>query len=1345
MRRRSLDIAIIILFFLIPLVLFFPQTIGGQTLLPAENLYQFQPFAADRDALNVPLPHNHLLSDLVLQNFQWKSFIRESLAQGEIPLWNPHQFSGLPFFAAGQPSTLYPFSLIYYILPLPSAYGWFTVIQLGLAGVFMFALMRGLRVGRSGSLIAGVVYQLSGMMVVSAVFPMIIGAAVWLPLILLMIEKILRQDVIMGRDGTPLWVSLGGMALGCCVLSGHVEITYYTLLISGYYAAFRLVVMLWQRRNLRAFIVRGVWLLSVVVLGMGLGAVQFLPIFEVASLNFRSGSVTLAEVREWAHPIRDVLLFLMPNVYGSSAHHGYFDLFQNTWVNLDAGTYTNLAGNTFRTIDWGFKNYVEGAVYIGILPLILTVYALMDRWVFHRRAHEASEPPYRIIFASLGGLALTFMFGLPTYALLFKLPGIDQLHSPFRWIFALTLCLAALAAFGWDALLKNSLLQRGRRLTAGFGSALIMIGLGIWIALGLGYALFPQLEPTLTRLIGSLALAENAFTDAQMFFSYQFTNLFTFGGLILAGGVLIFVTPRLLTTSRKITSLIKLAPALLIALDLTIAWWGFNPASNAEWLDYVPPSIAWLQDQEGDWRYTTLNDPTTAAPDLLQANMTMRYGFDDIRGYESIITRQYVDYIATLAPQVQLDHNRVSPLYTVYPPEVPFDYRDALNSPILDQLNVRFVISHTTTTVDVPNFALAYEDHAVRIWENLDVLPRTYLINDAGDIIPATITYDTGREKFVDVSVPDAGSWRLIVSESYLDGWRAFIRPLGGEADLEQEIPVQLDLGNLQRINLPDAGDYTLRVVYSSQSFQIGLFTSFIGVVVILLLVGSWLWSVALGKPKGETHSSANLFARNSIAPILLNLFNRGIDFAFAFVMLRVLGPEGSGNYTYAGVIFMWFDILTNFGMNLYLTREVARDRSRAGHIFLNTSALRLGFSTLGIPLLIAILALRNATVEPPLNIETLIAIGLLYIGLIPGSFSTGMTALYYAFERAEIPAVVSTIATICKAVFGLFALLMGWGIIGLAAVSILTNFVTFGFLAWNGRSMINLKRGQARPEKSIMKRMIGESYPLMLNHFLATIFFQIDVIILEALQGARIVGQYGVAYRWLSALNVIPAFFTQGMLPRMSRQAHSDREGLKRNYILSIKVLVSMALPVAVIFTFAAEPLVSLLGGADYLPNAAIATQIMIWSIPIGWMNSLTQYVLIALDLQKRITRAFFIAVAFNIVANFLLIPQFGFQAAALTTIASEAVLWVPFVFLLQKEIGAIPWVAMLWRQVIAIGVMVGVMLFLWNVQSLLACLVGLVVYAVLWMLLGVLSSEERERLGNLLPARFKLRRSAA
>ena len=158
-----------------------------------------------------------------------------------LPLWNPYLWAGAPFLADGQHSALYPFSLLFYVLPLPHAYGWFTVLQFWLAGSFMYVLARTLGASRVGGLIAGIVYQLSSVYVVSVVFTMIIAAMVWLPLLLAIIEQVIRQQMRGGSGVTLLYVAGGAVALGVQMLAGHPEFTYYTGLVMGVYALARLI------------------------------------------------------------------------------------------------------------------------------------------------------------------------------------------------------------------------------------------------------------------------------------------------------------------------------------------------------------------------------------------------------------------------------------------------------------------------------------------------------------------------------------------------------------------------------------------------------------------------------------------------------------------------------------------------------------------------------------------------------------------------------------------------------------------------------------------------------------------------------------------------------------------------------------------------------------------------------------------------------------------------------------------------------------------------------------------------------------------------------------------------
>jgi hypothetical protein len=219
MKRLSAyktDLFILAGFLFLPLLLYGSVTLGGRTMLPADNLFQWAPWSAAAATYGVETPQNHLITDLVIQNYPWKRFVLSSLQSGEIPLWNPHLFAGAPFLAAGQHSAYYPFGLLFLIMPLAKAYGWFALSQLWLAGALMYVFGRILRMRRGSAALAGLVYQGAGFMVIStAVFPMIIAAAVWLPLLLGCIEKIVQDSRF-----KIVWLAVGAMALGCRFLPG---------------------------------------------------------------------------------------------------------------------------------------------------------------------------------------------------------------------------------------------------------------------------------------------------------------------------------------------------------------------------------------------------------------------------------------------------------------------------------------------------------------------------------------------------------------------------------------------------------------------------------------------------------------------------------------------------------------------------------------------------------------------------------------------------------------------------------------------------------------------------------------------------------------------------------------------------------------------------------------------------------------------------------------------------------------------------------------------------------------------------------------------------------------------
>ena len=245
LRPFRSDLISLLLLILLPLLWFGPVLFTGQTLLPYDNVYTFEPWKSLQPGL---IPYNNLLSDLVLENAVWKLHIQRALAGGEIPLWNPQIFTGVPFLAAGQSSALYPLSILFYLLPLDAAYGWFTALQLAIAGINLYLLGRVLGLRPVAALYGGVVFQFSGFLIVSVVFSMVLAAAVWLPLLLAILEYIIRKQEEKGASSfRPIpYVIAGAAVIGLVALAGHPEFFYYTLLVAGMYSAARLVIA-WRR------------------------------------------------------------------------------------------------------------------------------------------------------------------------------------------------------------------------------------------------------------------------------------------------------------------------------------------------------------------------------------------------------------------------------------------------------------------------------------------------------------------------------------------------------------------------------------------------------------------------------------------------------------------------------------------------------------------------------------------------------------------------------------------------------------------------------------------------------------------------------------------------------------------------------------------------------------------------------------------------------------------------------------------------------------------------------------------------------------------------------------------
>src|SRR3990167_4747285 len=146
------------------------------------------------------LGQNFLWEDFPFGYFPYKISVFERLANGELPLWNPNIFAGQPIIADPAVGIFYPLNagLIPFIQADNLEWNFFlleilTIAHLCLAGIFMFALVRSLKLSWHSAIFGGFIFSLLGFWLVHLKHVGMIFSGVWLPLIFLYYKKFLTK------------------------------------------------------------------------------------------------------------------------------------------------------------------------------------------------------------------------------------------------------------------------------------------------------------------------------------------------------------------------------------------------------------------------------------------------------------------------------------------------------------------------------------------------------------------------------------------------------------------------------------------------------------------------------------------------------------------------------------------------------------------------------------------------------------------------------------------------------------------------------------------------------------------------------------------------------------------------------------------------------------------------------------------------------------------------------------------------------------------------------------------------------------------------------------------------
>ncbi len=716
--------------------------------------------------------------------YSWEA--TEWRSTGSIPLWNPMIMGGLPFLAVvTHGDILYPTALLRYVLPVHVVMNLAFVLHYILAGWFMYLFLRRMAASWTGAVTGAIAYQLSGIMI-SYVQPGHDGklfVSTMLPLALLALVAALRDRRWWGYP-------LLAIAVGLCLVSPHVQATYYLLIAAGLFALY-LTFGETTTEPLASRIKRLALAFVAIVAGFALGMPQLLPFLEYIPHSPRAAGYSVG--------------------YSGSTSFGV------PWDHIPEFFIAGFTGDTFSQSYWGTNPLKLHSEYLGLPVLALAALGFGDR----RR---------RLVWW-MGGIGLLFLLialggATPFYHLWWAvMPMVKKTRAPGMVFFVVAFCVATFAAWGVTRLERG---EGGR----GVQTARVwLIAAGVIALLGI-IGVFGQLA-------ASLAPAERA------------GIAIAHGGAIRIAaviGAILLAATALLAWGRLQGRVPALAFALGLPLIVGLDLWRDG---RHFWTYSPPPSRGLYQTDEVIARLQAAPKPLRVLDfNVYSQNVLMAHGIPQVIGYQGNELRYYDDLLGGRNEwRYLLTSTRLWSLlavrYVLIPDTAAVPGYHLVQGPVTTAAGTRAFVYEADTipayarvipaAVKVPNDSVAPPtladprlpgyDRVVLLAANAPINPPQLNGLPAPSASKARVTaWDAGKMT-VELEPPPRDSSYVLIAENWYVDWQARV----------DGRPALVLRGDNALLTVPVApGARKIELAYHSRTYAQGKLIAFVTLVLVL-------------------------------------------------------------------------------------------------------------------------------------------------------------------------------------------------------------------------------------------------------------------------------------------------------------------------------------------------------------------------------------------------------------------------------------------------------------------------------------------------------------------------------
>lgn len=696
-KSIKIHVIAVLALLLIIIALFWRVFFLGETLIDLATHSNQLPWGAAISTYdNYPYSRRDLTDTYVTRDY----FIVDSYRNGELPLWNPYILGGHPIYADGVTKIFSPTHLLYYFFNIPLGYSLARLLELALTAIFTYVFLINLRLNPISAFIGAIVFLLSDHVMQHLTWLGWLGALMWLPLMLLGADKALKTNKI-------TYSILSGIALALHFYCGYIPTTiYYLTALIIYY----LLIPILNNTNINRInsIKNGIkYLVITLIIGFGLSAINWWPVFEL--LSFSNRKIVPTEIGYIWLPPWYLLTLIIPRVFGKA-----FD-----------------PTITKQFVDIGVSQ--DHIIYLGLITLIFITFT------FWQQKFKFKDPTiYYFIILTVGALAV--MMFTPIYVHITKyLPILKTIRATTRISGIYTFSSAVLAAYGVNYLLIAGWIEVKKFLQKVKNIYSLLLILTIFIIVSfdfLGY-LLPN---NVTQFSGLLKLVYKILIALNT--TLSFTNIDTIIVLvILTSIVIIFQIIYKQEKDRKFILIIIMFSILLLEL----IWQSnqYNQIFDSKLMYTKNQTINFIKNNINNYRLVVApvelrekaenfeGDSIVAPPNTLLA-----YKINTIYGKDQLFPKWYREFTSLSEKQEHLSHIVFSKTY----------------SPIYDFLGVKYLMTKETNIIKEENYKEVYSGDKVKIYENINVTPRAFFAKEIKNIAKQTDIFNEMKKKDFDIS-----------------------------------------------------------------------------------------------------------------------------------------------------------------------------------------------------------------------------------------------------------------------------------------------------------------------------------------------------------------------------------------------------------------------------------------------------------------------------------------------------------------------------------------------------------------------------------------------------------------